>query len=319
MPGWALDGPVKTEVAEARRMLYSLSHGAEGVGGATDLKVMPLVQPGPGVRVLPGSALMRSMYGQDGNESYLGSRAIQQTLATTPTGSSPSEGRTDVVAMLVKDPWAVNSPHQAPSNPLTYEGFALEVISGAPAGVTRLRDIPGYQNATGYALARLEFLANTATVGQGGAKIVDLRAVATPDPDAWRTVNPSVAQEFRSSTWARWITPADWKIEIPEWATHALIDLDVLNPIHIEADNYGQIGCFVNGVRAVVGDYAHDWAGTTARLPAFASGEYALPASIRGKETTFDLRGIRLSGAGALRADTRTTVRLKVRFIAKAT
>lgn len=318
MPGWALDGPVKTEVAEARRMLYSLSHGAEGVGGATDLKVMPLVQPGPGVRVLPGSALMRSMYGQSGNESYLGSRAVQQTLGTTPTGSQVG-GRADVIAMLVKDPWAVNSPHPEPSNPLTYEGFPLEVISGVPAGVRRLRDIPGYQNATGYALARLDFPPNTGTVGQGGATIVDLRAVANSEPDEWRTVKPTVVQDFRAETWARWITPAEWSIEIPEWATHALIDLDVLNPIHIEADNYGQIGCFVNNVRAAVGDYAHDWAGTTARLPAFASDEFVIPSSFRGKPATFDLRGIRLSGAGALRADTRTKVRLKVRFIAKAT
>lgn len=300
-------------------MLYTLSRGAEGVGGAFDLKVMPLATPGPGVRVLPGSALMKSQYGQDGSESYLGSRKSQVTLGTTPTGSSPSTGRSDMVAMIVKDPWAANSPHPAPSNPLTYEGFPLEVISGVPAGVRRLRDVPGYQTATGYALARLVFPPSTGTVGPGGASIVDLRAVANPEPDEWRYAIPSVVQNFSAETWARWITPAEWEIDIPEWATHALIDLDVTNPIHMEANNYGQIGCYINGVQAAFGDYAHEWSGVTARVPAFASGEYALPSNFRGKTATFDLRARRLSNAGVLSADTRTKVRLKVKFLAKAT
>lgn len=232
---WFFGGGAEHTPESARRALYASTSGAEGVGAINDLKVLPLAVPGAGVRVSIGSALIRSRYVGGETQTYMGTVYEQETVSTTPTGSGG--GRNDLVVMRVEDPYAAGSPYSPPSEPerATAPYIHIRVISGVPAGTKRLQDVPGYQNDTAIALARIVFPASTGTVTS--AMIVDLREMAQPRRTEVVFARPRVAdddttQRFLNGTMANGGeffpggggAPNEFQVDIPSWATHMIID-----------------------------------------------------------------------------------------------
>ena len=236
--GWAVNGPAKTQVEDARRLSYTLSGDAHGVATLDDLRVIPMDPPGPGVQVTRGSALIKSRY--DDGETYLGSHNQTVTYATTQTPSS--QGRSDLVVMRVEDPWARNSPWPEPAEGEADETefFPIRIIEGV-APTTRARflsQVPGYETETGIVLYRVDQPANNATVQE--AMLVDLRTLANPRRHDVKRAVALVAGEggkltAAAGTFVDFPSPARvcrHDIYVPEWA----------EVMQIEANWYGLKG-----------------------------------------------------------------------------
>lgn len=233
MAGWALNGPIPTDVEDALRMLFTATGGAEGIGDTPDLRVLPLAPAGQGVRVTTGTALIRSRYGSATNQSYQGALTTERAITTTQTPSN--KGRSDLIVMRVEDPYAANSSWPLPADPDTYDGFPIRVIEGVPAGTTRLQDISTYRNHTAVTLARIDIPAGTATITAGMIK--DLRMLALPQRSEVVFARPRVAGDDGAQMYLT-ATVADggeyfpggagfanqFEVEIPESATRMVID-----------------------------------------------------------------------------------------------
>lgn len=214
--GWPIDGPVRNEVADARRMIYATSGGAEGVSRAGDLKVMPLDVPGPGFQVSPGSALILSRYAE--GETYQAGVAQTETYPVTPTGSTPAGGRADMVVLLVRDPYAENSPWPEAPDPQAYDYFVIHTIEGVPATARTLGDIPGLESKyrTALPLYRINFPASTGTVVQG--MLTDLREISQLKSRRQQDlITPSIAG--LPGTTEVQFPDAVQQVRIPSWAT----------------------------------------------------------------------------------------------------
>ncbi|MFA5608317.1 MAG: hypothetical protein WDA07_14260 [Leucobacter sp.] len=230
--GWAVGGMIPHSAESARRALYASTGGMEGVGSGTDLRVMPLATPGQGVRVLVGTALIRSRFVASETETYQGAVITQETVSTTPTGSGSS--RSDLVVMMVEDPYANGSTWPEPGDPTEYNPFPIRVVSGVPAGTTRLQDVPGYQNHTAATLARIDFPPSTGTVTAG--MIHDLRVLVNPrrhDVKRAIALNAGEGNKLAAGGDFHFFPAAErvnkHEILVPEWAT----------VMQIEANWYG--------------------------------------------------------------------------------
>lgn len=231
---WFIGGGAEHTPESARRLVYASTGGAEGVGGTNDLKVLPLAVPGQGVRVTVGSALIKSRYVGGETQTYMGTVYTQEEVETTPTGSGG--GRSDLIYMSVEDPFAAGSPYSPPAEEdiATAPYIHIRVASGVPANTKKLQDVPGYANHTGLALARIDFPASSGTVTSGMIK--DLRAVAQPRRSEVVFARPRVAADsndrYLSATWQNGGEffpggagdPNAFQVDIPEWATHMIID-----------------------------------------------------------------------------------------------
>ena len=236
MDRWFIGGGAEHTPESARRLVYSSTSGAEGIGGATDLQVLPTTPTGPSVRVTIGSALIRSRYQGGETQTYMGTVYSQETVAVAPTGSS---ARSDLVVMRVEDPFAAGSPYSAPSaaNIATAPYVFIRVISGVPANTTRVQSVPGHANDTAIALARIDIPANQGVVLS--TYIKDLREVAVPKRSEVVFARPRVAADAGAqsnlgtgSTVAAGgeVFPGgggfsnEFQVRIPEWATRMVVD-----------------------------------------------------------------------------------------------
>ncbi|WP_052961442.1 MULTISPECIES: hypothetical protein [unclassified Leucobacter] len=236
---WFIGGGAVHTPESARRQTYASTGGAEGVGGAGDLLVRPWAVPGQGVRVAIGSGLALSRYVGGEAQTYMGTAYAEQIINTTPTGSSPSTGRSDLIVMRVKDPYAQGSPWPAPAleDRPAEQYVYFEAIPGVPTTTTRLQDVPGRQNDTGIALARIDFPANTGTVN--ASMIKDLRKVARPQREDVTFARPRVAaddspQNYLTATVANGgeFFPGgggysnEFTVDVPTWATRVIFDAE---------------------------------------------------------------------------------------------
>ncbi|WP_427870537.1 hypothetical protein [Leucobacter luti] len=261
--------------------------------------------------------------------------STQRTLATTPTQSTPTTGRSDLVVMRVKDPWGENSPWPEPSDPATYDGFPVEIIEGVDKNVRRLQDVPGHQNDTGIALARIDFKPSTGTVNT--AMIVDLRNVARPRRETLMRTLALVGSDEQAitaqsgypaggQTWPVAAETAWGELFIPEWATRMKIVMTWAGVSSLN-NSWGQVwvqvGPTINPhnvkTQAVVWDQQN--AAGWARSVIIAADEIPIPAQLRGTTQVFYPRAMRDAaspGGSITKLDYGSAMVLQVEFMEKA-
>lgn len=328
---WFIGGGAEHTPESARRALYASTSGAEGVGGIHDLKVVPLAVPGQGVRVQVGSALIRSHYIGGETQTYMGTVYSEETVGITPTGSGQT--RHDLVVFRVEDPYAAGSTYTAPAegDRATAPYIHVRVISGVPAGTTRLQDVPGYQNDTAVTLARINFPVSTGTVTTG--MITDLRKIAQPRqervlktrPLGLTEVSDLVSTTAEGQVWPGIPTDLWGPIDIPEWATHvqAIIRWNgILFTGNIWGDTWVRLG---EGSNAVATESTRFDAVSTVdanhRNVTEAVGTIAIPTSLRGTSSRFYPMGKRdpaAPGATIARMDKNSNVVLDIEFSERA-
>lgn len=216
---YALNQPGYEYPAELfRAEHHDATSGGNGVGAPTALKVTAQAAPDGTVSIPPGGATAKSTYAGADGQSYHARNFQPVTLPVPPTGSGG--GRTDLLVLRVCDPQYDVHPDHA--GEMTDEAAAgldfwwFELLQGQ----NRNAQLP-YPHVK---LAEIVRPANTTIVTD--AHIRDLRVMASSK--AHRAKYDQMVGErtevIRNGTWR---TLAEVPVEVPDWATHAAIDVSL--------------------------------------------------------------------------------------------
>src|SRR3954447_16960953 len=205
-----------THSAQQFRMLVrDLANGAEGITQGDDLKVTQRATPGGGVLVGDGSGVVKGRYTTfQGHYAACNIGSVDVTIAATGSGG----GRSDMVILRIEDP-----EYEGSLNPATDQIAYFQVISNVSSSATAIPD-----GRTGIPLARIDIPVSTSTITD--AMVTDLRKVANPRRSrSLLTQSPgSISTGIGSSTsYSYFSTAAGWNITIPDWASKAIVKLDV--------------------------------------------------------------------------------------------
>lgn len=322
--GWAIDGPVKTPVEDARRLTYGLSGDAHGVASLSDLITRPTSPTGGAVQVSPGSCLIKSRY-SDG-QTYLASLNEATTLSVTPTPANV--GRTDLVVFEVLDPWAQNSPVPEPADPDTFEFFKLHIIEGVAGNlsVKHLHEVPGYANRTGLVLDRITIPANRGDVQQ--TMIQRIAALHSPKRMEATFARPRISSDEGVQTALAANTadggeffpggagiPNQFQVLVPVWATRMIVDArwmsltyaasrDPRGSFWMEFGTEYRAGTWPNKQQFEFSTerFAFNSPGANNELTAnwLLMDEVAIPPKLRGQLVTFTFKaGLEYNGGGS--------------------
>ncbi|QIK63831.1 hypothetical protein G7068_11995 [Leucobacter viscericola] len=231
---WFIGGGAEHTPESARRLVHTATRGNEGVGGVSDLKVMPLAIPGQGVRVITGSALIRSRFIGGETQTYQANifREVEVPIAQNTT----NQDRYDLVILRVEDPHAAGSAYPKPALELLADEqyIYVRVISGVSATTTRIQQVVGHENDTAITLGRIKIPAMKGTIDNITGTITDLRKVAQPMSErvvrainlteagtGYKQITNTGAYPTGGQTWPAEAESAGiLDIDIPEWATY---------------------------------------------------------------------------------------------------
>lgn len=215
-----------------RRAFQAQNSAAEGVSLPTDFAVVPLTTPGAGFRVMPGDLVVKSRVSSRERESY--HVALTEALDVPTAGTGSSGGRTDAVIVEVLDPETPGVPES------TTDYVRVRVVQDV-GGARYPDDVPGLAGVTCYIIGFIVYeSANTSTITAD--MIRDGREVAVPKSKEFVFARPRVAadnttQRFlngQNSAGGEFFpggagSPNEFQVEVPEWATHMVIDASWLS------------------------------------------------------------------------------------------
>lgn len=312
---WFIGDPGAEHSAEVCRLAANAPGGSDdGVFAPGDCKVSPLATPGSSVRIGPGAWKGMNRASSSVGQAFL-ARVISDTnVAIAATGAGA--GRSDLVCLVVRDP-------SIPGSGGTVGGpyHQTLVVSGVSSTATRLQSIAGYENVTGYALARVTLPVSTATVQ--AAHITDLRRLASPNTaqlnrsaPSTGTVEASNAQPIPTGgAYATWPPQAVFSVPIPPWATHAVVRGDVDAYKIIEGWVQGRVRGVFCGVNITESSFDQvTGVPDTYRDSVGFMGEVAIASQYRGTTQTLTFQGYRTTGTGRIVADVFTISKLSVAF-----
>ncbi|MFE6412539.1 hypothetical protein ACFVOR_37030 [Streptomyces sp. NPDC057837] len=295
-----------THPAQQFRMLVrDLANGAEGITQGDDLKVTQRSTPGGGVTVGDGSGVIRGRANTfQGHYSVCNIGSVNIDIAATGSGA----GRSDMLIVRVEDP-----DYEGSLDPQVDQVTYFQVISNVSSSATTIPD-----GRTGIPLARIDIPASTSTITD--AMITDLRKVANPRRTRTLvTQSPaSLSSGIGSSTsYSYFSTAAGWNIAIPDWATKAIVKIDV-SPIRYDLGNFwGQISATFGSSLTVQPTTLDDNQGSgTRRIPAIIADTLTLPASYRGTTQLLRVRAAAMATGqtGRIYVDSGTTLVADVQF-----
>lgn len=298
---------VKHTAEVVRQALYYSTGGAEGVGGPSDLKVLPLNSPGQGVRVITGGGLMINRYPGGGGQSYSGRNSSETNVTVPSTGSGG--GRTDMVVMRVLDPQYEGQP---PIDPNNFQYTRLELIQGVPADVQHFSTL-GF-NYPAIALARIAQPLSNAAVQT--AHITDLRRLAViRELTEKRLFFPNSNKLMSKTGYGAWpFSGVISNVFVPEWAT----TVDIVATVNgIEFTGSAAVRN-TGGVRTVFGTNAAQngivsgFGGTRDSIAIV--GNHPVTLAQRGTLVSIGLEGYQTVGAGGIEADYQSGIAVEWTF-----
>jgi hypothetical protein len=318
---WAVGGGAEHSADAARTAIYAATGGAEGVAEAGDLKVSALATAGPAVRIAPGAVLIPSRASGAAQQTYTSRNVTETEVPIAATGSAG--GRSDLIVVMVKDPYVAGSPWSVPTDPAAGPYVEPVVIPNVAANVTKLQSVPGYANHTGYAIARVDIPASTATIT--GAMVKDLRKLATPRSDVMALAAASTGagkvngsyvspDPLDHSTFATWPDVATWQIQVPAWATEAVVTAQVFGAATRDADVWGETRIVLGTLSGTAAAYDVNADANPARVTLGAAATLAIPSAMRGTTQTIRLEGRRSGGTGHLTGQDGVFTTLLVNF-----
>lgn len=294
---WWIGGDAEHGDNVARMLAYLAANGNEGVVAPNDLRVLPLDVPGAGVKVLAGGASILNAVASQ--EAYTVRNPVTDADSVKIAATGSSGGRRDMVIARVDNP-NVDGNAKDPVDLVHGPYCRFDVIPDVPAGVTRLRDVPGWGGTSGIALSLVTLPANTGTVTSG--MITDLRRLANPRTERQLQLgaSPAAGNALTSSSFTAWPTTDTFTVTVPEWATHMLARLEFMGG-QTAAQVAGELR-LVLGSSTTFGTYAYNYAAQNgqARQPVVAAGELALPDSVKGTTQPLRISGRRTGGTGNL-------------------
>lgn len=294
-----------THSAQQFRMLVrDLASGAEGVTEGDDLKVTQRSTPGGGVIVGDGSGVVQGRV-----NPFQGHYAVcnigEESVDIAATGAT---ARSDMVILRVEDP-----EYEGNLDPQVDQICYFDVIPNVSSAATAIPD-----GRTGIPLARVTVPANTATITN--AMITDLRKVANPRRERSMITQSPTAMSAGiggSTSYSYFSTAPGWNIAIPDWATKAIVRVDI-SPIRYALGNFwGQVSATFGSSLALQPTLLDDDQGTgPRRIPATIADTLTIPAAYRGTTQLLRVRGTVFSTGQAARiyVDAGTTLIADVQF-----
>jgi hypothetical protein len=269
-----------THSAQQFRMLVrDLANGAEGITQGDDLKVTQRSTPGGGITVSDGSGVIRGRANTfQGTYSVCNIGSVNVDIAATGSGA----GRSDMVIVRVEDP-----EYEGSLDPEVDEVTYFQVIPNVSSSATTIPD-----GRTGIPLARIDIPASTSTITN--AMITDLRKVANPRRARFvDTQSPaSMSSGIGASTApAYFSTAAGLSIPIPDWATKAIVKIDV-SPIRYDLGNFwGYLSATFGGSLVLESTTLDDNQGSgVRRIPAIIADTLTIPDAYRGTSQLLRVR-----------------------------
>lgn len=313
---WAIDGGAENSAEVARLLAYVATRSERGTVLPADCQVQALDVPAGQVRVTSGALVIPNAKPGAGAQTYLTRNESEHLVNIAPTGVGVT--RSDLVYVRISDPQYSDEPVPAsvPSGPYV----SVEVITNVAPTTATLEDAVAQGKApagrTGYALARIDLPASTTNVTPG--LIVDLRKVANPRSRSEQLLAfPSTVTTLTSSAFVTFPSVATWSVDVPSWATHAIVRIDGAG-LKNSVACAGQFRASLGGELGQSTTYDVDTpASGYNRNPVLAAGTIAIPDALRGTTQTLKLEGKKTSGSGALTSDTGTSVVALVQFIEK--
>lgn len=288
-----------------RMMVRDLANDSEGITQGDDLKVTQRSTPGGGITVGDGSGVVKGRANAfQGSYSVCNIGAVDVDIAATGSGA----GRSDMIIVRVEDP-----EYEGSLDPQDDEITYFEVISNVSSAATAIPD-----SRTGIPLARIDIPASTSTITD--AMITDLRRVANPRKSRLLlTQSPgSVSSTIGASTTPSYFSTASgWNITIPDWATKAIIKIDV-SPIRFTlGDFWGYLSATFGASLTLQSTVLDDNGGSAARrIPGIVADTLTLPAAYRGSTQLLRTRAAaaNTSQVGRISIDSGTTLVADVQF-----
>lgn len=319
---WMVGGGAEHSPEVARIMAYAASGGAEGVVGSTDLKVSALATPGGSVSIARGALLIPNRFTANTSETYVARMATPETVAIASTAAGVT--RHDLIATIITDPFAAGSNHPNPTNPKVGPYVKTVVIPNVGSTVTRLQQVAAYQSATGYALARVSLPASTTAVTN--AMITDLRVMGLGRTERrllqvtspGNTGSATGVNALTSTVFIRWPDAAQFSIDVPPWATHAIIRGTVSSYAVKVGATTGRLRASAFGGSTPHVSFDENWDGGQRRTSLSFGGEIAIASQYRGTRQPVNFDGLRSQANGYLDADAFTNSMVDVQFEERA-
>lgn len=309
---WFVGGGAEHSPDVARLVAHAATGGASGVISSTDLRVTEMPAPTGTVRVYPGACVIPNTYPGVTQQSYMARSASVTDLPVTPTGSAG--GRSDMVIVRVDDPQFGGA---VPADPVSGPYVKAQIIEGVAGDAT---DPSAYVSYPAIALARIDLPANTATVTT--AMITDLRKMPLPRRERrLLTVQPTTAYEHLVSadvnTFVNWPAEAQILVDVPEWATEAVLVGDISGAFTGIGNTFGYWRVVLGGY-ATQGTYfdlhseaADGWTRHTVK----AGDTFPIPPALRGTQQPVWSQGSKAAATTAeLQSDSATFVSFDIEF-----
>lgn len=325
---WFIGGGAQHSPEVARLLAYASTSGAEGVVEPASLAVKAQSTPNGTVAVRPGAALILNRYAGGGQQTYVLRNASSTAVTIPATGSGG--GRTDAIVARVLDPQYEGA---APSDPVTFQYARLERIASVSSSLKSIDQLNLSYPAV--LLAKITIPASTGTITNG--MITDLREVALPRSlDVWR---PRAMAVPDSETLVATREGGEWfpndgglqNIDIPKWATRALISCEWLSVRYGAGNAYGEMWVeFGPGIGGAGGTQDRERAtqrfqfdtpaaSNTSRATWKIAADVYIPADYRGTAQNFIAKARLLGGAtNTISLDSKSGMDMQIRFLEAA-
>lgn len=313
---YAVDGN-EEDGAFLRQMLQGATLGSQGTVGHLDCAVLAhSPTPTSGIIIGAGSVVILGAESPGQGSYYAINSGQDTTLTIAATGGSP---RSDMVIARAEDPTWSGSPW---GNPAAGQIVFPRVISGVSSSAT---SVPGGYSAI--PLARIDMPAGKSTVQQ--SYITDLRQVCNPQRQvsSYAQAGPGSQQNATTAPGPQvnWPPGASWPVQIPSWATTAVVFFQVNEAMFVNIGNGTARGWVWIAIGPTVTSpvtisnlslYSTSEAG---RHTVSGSYNVAIPASIRGTTQNFSFAQYADgTNTGTLGATEGTSSFLMVEFVQNA-
>lgn len=278
-----------------RQALYVATGGKQGVTMPGDLKVTALPVPGAGVQIAGGGGTILNRVAPQQSYGVRNPTADLDSIKVPPSGSASA--RSHLVVCRVDNPF-IDGNAQAPADPVHGPFDKFDIISDVPAGTRSLQELDQYKGLSAIELARIDLPKSTGTVGN--AQITDLRALTAPRSE--RQIVAATPTEyyvtFASGQWKPFPQNPITGIQVPPWATHAMIRAETAMK-YISGNAYANFRAFIGaaGAQAAANLFTDLVIDTTTGAGAYrqpfimpSNGYFPIPAAMRG--TTVQITGV---------------------------
>lgn len=296
---WMIGGGAEHSAEVGRLLAYAACGGAEGVVGPGDFKVTASSPtPNGNINIAPGGLAALNQFPNGGQQTYLVRNDATIVKGMTAQGSSGV--RYDLVCIVIEDPQYAGQP--APPDVADGPYVKVVVYENVASTVKTLAEVDSAQ--AGLALARVKFDASDGTVLTGD--ITDLRQMVQPRTKNFtRVISPAGATALPAA-WGTAPVGASWNIDIPVWATRAIIKGTWGGVLF--TDTASGAGNAVGSARVLLGGVVQSEQtsfqadATASNKPVtqtlMSAGDIAVPSNIRGTSQALSAQLIKTGGTG---------------------